>query len=46
MTTSIHDYQRQSSAFDRLCIICGSKSVGMNFGVSTCAPCKGMKLFS
>ncbi|CAF1537328.1 unnamed protein product, partial [Adineta steineri] len=27
------------------CVICGSKSIGMNFGVLTCAPCKGMVLY-
>jgi hypothetical protein len=26
--------------FNRECIICGSKAIGMNFGAPTCAPCK------
>jgi hypothetical protein len=44
MTTSgIHFYRRQSSDFPHQCAICGAKSIGLNFGVLTCAPCKGMK---
>lgn len=26
---------------DRKCAVCHTKSIGINFGVPTCAPCKG-----
>ncbi len=44
MTTRIHCCECQPSAFQLLCVICGSKAIGMNFGALTCAPCKGMNL--
>ena len=29
----------------RQCAICGTKAIGINFGVPTCAPCKGNRKF-
>ncbi|UJR27535.1 hypothetical protein I4U23_008817 [Adineta vaga] len=40
MTTGIHYCGQKSSTSLHRCIICGSKSIGINFGVLTCAPCK------
>jgi hypothetical protein len=39
-------HRHRVSWSNRECIICGSRAVGMNFGAPTCAPCKGMKLFT
>ncbi|UJR27533.1 hypothetical protein I4U23_008816 [Adineta vaga] len=40
MTTGIHYCGQKSPTSLHRCIICGSKSIGINFGVLTCAPCK------
>ncbi|CAF3122118.1 unnamed protein product [Rotaria sp. Silwood2] len=40
MSTPIDHEQNQTSWSCRECIICGSKAIGINFGVLTCAPCK------
>ncbi|CAF4218625.1 unnamed protein product, partial [Adineta steineri] len=40
MSTGIHYYGQNSHDSTNRCVICGSKSIGMNFGVLTCAPCK------
>ncbi|CAF2397904.1 unnamed protein product [Rotaria sp. Silwood2] len=46
MNSTIHYHHRhQATLSNRECLICGSKAIGINFGVPTCAPCKGMKLF-
>lgn len=42
-----HDrHENKRSWSNHVCIICGSKAIGMNFGVSTCAPCKGIPLLT
>ncbi|CAF0927176.1 unnamed protein product [Adineta steineri] len=40
MSTGIHYCGQNSHDSTNRCVICGSKSIGMNFGVLTCAPCK------
>ncbi|CAF4052486.1 unnamed protein product, partial [Adineta steineri] len=44
MNTGIHCCEQKSHDSTNRCVICGSKSIGINFGVLTCAPCKGMAL--
>ena len=34
-----------TSSIGQQCLICGSPALGMNFGVLTCAPCKGISHF-
>ncbi len=49
MTTIAHhdDHHRHRTSWsNRICIICSSKAIGMNFGAPTCAPCKGTRLFT
>jgi hypothetical protein len=46
MDTNGHYYRHQVARLDRECIICGSKAIGINFGAPTCAPCKGIELFT
>ena len=46
MNTGIHYCGEKSHDSTNRCVICGSKSIGMNFGVLTCAPCKGISLSS
>ncbi len=45
MTGTVH-HRHRLSWLNRPCIICGSKAIGMNFGAPTCAPCKGIQLFT
>ncbi|CAF0927227.1 unnamed protein product [Adineta steineri] len=40
MSTGIHYCGQNLHDSINRCVICGSKSIGMNFGVLTCAPCK------
>ncbi|CAF1270687.1 unnamed protein product [Adineta ricciae] len=40
MTTSLHYCGSRSPTSSLRCVVCGSKSIGINFGVQTCAPCK------
>ncbi|CAF0892584.1 unnamed protein product [Adineta steineri] len=40
MTSRIHYCGQKSPNSTNRCVICGSKSIGINFGVLTCAPCK------
>ncbi|CAF1013488.1 unnamed protein product [Adineta ricciae] len=40
MTTSTHYCESRSPTSFRRCVVCGSKSIGINFGVQSCAPCK------
>ncbi|CAF1182699.1 unnamed protein product, partial [Adineta steineri] len=40
MTSGIHYCGQKSHDSTNRCVICGSKSIGINFGVLTCAPCK------
>jgi len=42
MSTNTESNEFQQISHDRPCIICGSKSIGTNFGVVTCSPCKGI----
>mgnify|MGYP002384523009 FL=1 len=39
---------RRSSSWlsKKLCVVCGSKAIGINFGASTCSPCKGKSVTS
>ncbi len=41
IAASIHYYRDQPLNSAHSCAICGSKSIGINFGVLTCSPCKG-----
>lgn len=45
MVDSIHYPPTQQIRSGHTCAICGFKSVGMNFGVFTCSPCKGRFAF-
>ncbi|CAF4136651.1 unnamed protein product, partial [Adineta steineri] len=40
ITSGIHYCGQKSHDSINRCVICGSKSIGINFGVLTCAPCK------
>jgi hypothetical protein len=42
MSMTIDDQQNGTLCSYRECAVCGSKAIGFNFGVSTCAPCKGI----
>ncbi|CAF3382811.1 unnamed protein product [Rotaria socialis] len=39
-TTPVNHNRYRTLNFNHECIVCGSKAVGINFGVSSCAPCK------
>ncbi|CAF4124090.1 unnamed protein product, partial [Adineta steineri] len=45
MISGIHYCGQKSHDSTNRCVICGSKSIGINFGVLTCAPCKGIALY-
>ncbi|CAF3370198.1 unnamed protein product [Rotaria sp. Silwood1] len=39
-STVPYRHRRKTISCNRECMVCGSKSIGINFGASTCAPCK------
>jgi hypothetical protein len=43
MSVTVDDQINQIPWSSRVCAVCGSKPIGINFGTLTCAPCKGMK---